>query len=48
MKQEKIKNIEYKELKMQDYLAQGDRNISISKIIYKARGQTLDIKMHKK
>ena len=48
MKQEKIKNIEFTELKMQDYLGQGDRNISISKIIYKARGQTLDIKMHKK
>ena len=44
----KLKNIEYKELKMQDYLADGDRNISVSKVIYKARGMILDIKMQKK
>ena len=47
-KQEKIKNIVYKELKMQDYLAEGDRNIVTSKIIFKARGQTLDIKSQKR
>ena len=47
-KQEKIKNIEYKELKMQDYLADGDRKISVSKVIYKARGMSLDIKMQKR
>ena len=46
--QEKIKNIIYKELKMQDYLFEGDRNLQVSKAIYKARGQILDIKMHKK
>ena len=33
---------------MQDYLAEGDRNLLVSKVIYKARGQILDIKMHKK
>ena len=48
MKQEKIKNIVYKEFKMQDYLAEGDRNVVISKIIFKARGQTLDIKSQKR
>ena len=47
-KQEKIKNIQYKELKMQDYLADGDRKISVSKVIYKARGMSLDIKMQKR
>ena len=45
---EKIKNIFYKELKMQDYLAEGDRNSLVSKVIYKARGQVLDMKMKKK
>ena len=33
-------NIKYEELKIQDYLADGDRNISVSKIIFKARGKT--------
>ena len=33
---------------MQDYLAEGDRNILVSKTIYKARGMTLDIKLQKK
>ena len=31
-----------------DYLAEGDRNSLVSKVIYKARGQMLDIKMQKK
>ena len=48
MGQEKIRNIIYKELKMQNYLAEGDRNLLVSKVICKARGQILDIKMHKK
>ena len=30
------------------YLADGERNISISKIIYKARGKTLDVKLQKR
>ena len=33
---------------MQDYLVEGDRNIMVSKTIYKARGMMLDIKMQKK
>ena len=48
LKQEKIKHIEYKDLKMQDYLSEGDRKIAISKIIYKARGKILDIKFQKR
>ena len=47
-KQEKIKKIKYEKLEMQEYLAEGDRNNNVSKIIFKARGMTLDIKMHKK
>ena len=48
LNQEKIKDIIYKELKIQDYLADGDRNISVSKMIFKARGKTLDIKSQKR
>ena len=48
LKQEKIKHIEYKDLKMQDYLSEGDRKIAISKIIYKARGKIFDIKLQKR
>ena len=33
---------------MQDYLSEGDRQISVSKIIYKARGMNLDIKSQKR
>lgn len=47
-KQEKIKDIKYSKLEMQEYLANGDRNIKVTRTIYKARGKTLDIKMHKK
>ena len=48
VKQYKIKDIFYSELKMQEYLADGDRNISVSRTIYRARGQTLNIKLHKR
>ena len=48
LKQTKILDINYSELKMQDYLADGDRNTNISKLIFKARGKILDIKLHKK
>ena len=48
LKQEKIKDIKYTQLKMQDYLAESDRSILVTKTIYKARGKTLDIKMQKK
>ena len=32
---------------MQEYLADGDRNTDISKLIFKARRKTLDIKLQK-
>ena len=35
-------------LEMQEYLLCGDRNIEISKLIFKARGLNLDIKTPKK
>ena len=47
-KQEKIKEIEYSKLEIQEYLIHGDRNPKVSKLIYQARGQILDIKMQKK
>ena len=33
---------------MQEYLLDGDRNRNISSLIFKARGNILDIKLHKK
>ena len=47
-KQEKIKEIKYSKLEIQEYLIHGDRNPKVSKLIYQARGQILDIKMQKK
>ena len=47
-KQTKICNIEYRQLNMQEYLLEGNKNIQISKLIFKARGKTLDIKTYKK
>ena len=47
-KQDKIKSIVFTKLEMQDYLANGDRNINVSKLIFKARGETLDIKLQKR
>ena len=47
-KHTQIKNIEYKELCIQEYLLGGNMNIKISKVIYKMRGKNLDIKEHKK
>ena len=41
-------NIHYEKLEIQEYLLSGDRNINISKLIFKARGNTLDIKTQKK
>ena len=37
-KQSKIMDIEYKSLKIQDYLLDGNKNIELSKLIFKARG----------
>ena len=47
-KQDKIKDIVYSKLEMQEYLADGERNIEISKTIFKARGKTLDVKLQKR
>ena len=47
-KHTKIKNIQYKELCIQDYLLEGNMSTEISKLIYKMRGKTFDIKKHKK
>ena len=48
-KQKKIKDtVNYSKLEMQEYLVDGDRDNNIAKVIYKARGMTLDIKTHKK
>ena len=33
---------------MQEYLLDGNENLELSKLIYKARGRTLEIKAHKK
>ena len=45
--QKKICDINYLKLEMQPYLADGDRNTKLSKLVFKARGKTLDIKLQK-
>ena len=47
-KQTKILHIQYKNLTIQEYLLGGNKNTSVAKFIFKARSQTLDIKMQKK
>jgi hypothetical protein len=47
-KQKKIGHLTYDKLEMQEYLLDGNKNTQLSKIIFKARGRTLDIKCHKK
>ena len=47
-KQTKISNIEYKKLKIQEYLGSGCGNLKLAKLIFKARSQTLDIKTQRK
>ena len=47
-KHTKIKHIEYKQLCMKEYLLDENYNTEISKLIFKMRGKTLDIKQHKK
>ena len=46
--QKKIRQLTYKKLQMQEYLMDGNRNTKLSKLIFNARGKTLDIKSHKK
>ena len=48
LKQKKICNIEFEKLDIQEYLLNGDRNVNVSKFIFKARSKTVDIKMQKK
>ena len=43
-----IAHIKYEDLSMQDYLLDGNVNTTISKVIFKARSMTLDIKMQRK
>ena len=47
-KQSKIANLEYSKLEIQEYLVVGNKNTEISKLLFKARGKSLDIKTHKK
>ena len=47
-KQSKISHLQYDKLEMQDYLLDGNKNTEMSKLIYKARSQCLDIKTQKK
>ena len=47
-KQKKICNLSYNKLEMQEYLLEGNINIELSKLIFKARGRILDIKAHKR
>ena len=47
-KQSKILHIKYKSLDLQEYLLAGNKKINVSRFIFKARSQTLDIKMQKK
>ena len=46
--QKKISDIKYTKLEMQPYLADGDRNIRLTKLIFKAMGRNLDIKIQKR
>jgi hypothetical protein len=47
-RQDKIKDIVYSKLEIQEYLADGERNIEISKTMFKARGKTLDVKLQQR
>ena len=47
-RQKKICDLMYNKLEMQEYLLDGNENTELSKLIYKARGRTLEIKAHKK
>ena len=46
-KQSKISHIKYDDLKIQEYLLDGNRNTDVTKFIYKARSMTLNIKTQK-
>ena len=40
-KQSKILNLQYSKLEMQEYLCEENRNKEVAKVIYKARGKSL-------
>ena len=46
--QTKISHIQYSDLRIQEYLLEGNKNTEMSKLICKARGMCLDLKTHKK
>ena len=46
--QTKTSNIQYNELKLQEYFIDGNCNKNIAKLIFKARSKTLDIKTQQK
>ena len=43
-----ISHIKYDNLEIQEYLLDGNQNIKVAKLIFKARSMTLDLKMQKK
>ena len=48
-KQTKISHLAYSKLEMQEYfLSDGNKNTGLSKLVFKARGRTLEIKSHKR
>lgn len=47
-KQSKICNIQFRDLKIKDYLFEGNVNTKVSKFVFKARSKNLDIKLFKK
>ena len=47
-KQEKIKDIQYSELKLPNHLMEGNKNIDTFKIYFQSKGKTLDIKGRKR
>ena len=46
-KQSKVLGIQFEKLVMQENLLNGDRNSKVSKLIFKARTKTLNIKSQK-
>ena len=47
-KQSKMANLKYESMEIQNYLVDGNKNTKLSKLIFKARLLTLDIKLQKK
>ena len=47
-KQTKISNLIYDKLELKEYLRDGNKNNDLSKVIFRARSLTLDIKLHKR